>query len=427
MIHYDYLRPRKAEYMRRREEAAFPKKEVRFKILHDSTVLPLRKSGNGEMLFGLGGVLNSYGEYVESSGLKTRFGGAYPFIEPEKRAETVVFCGLFVKHWGHFLVEAVSRLWYFLEHDDGISKYVFVVEENATVNITGNYLRFFQLLGIADRLEFINKPVCFSTVIVPELGYARMTYYSDQFKKIFDTVCVNAIACNPTIKKTDKIYFSRGHFQKAVGSEIGNDLLEHYFESNGFTILYPEELSLEEMICYIRNADICATPSGTLPHNFLFAQDNKKTIVVERTPLINEMQVDVDRIKDLDLTYIDGHWLICPGLSGGGPFCYGYTKEFRRFTKDCEYQQPNSVFLSEKYKKHILKNFLKVHRAFFAYDWGMESWTTMYAGAIVEAHDSTVQEFSDYIKGVKPFMLQHYFQIPYMKQMIKRIIMKLKG
>lgn len=354
--------------------------------------------------------------------MASRFGGTYQIDEIEKRDETVVYCGLFVKHWGHFLVEVVSRLWYFLEQDNGNLKYVFVVEEKNTEKIDGNYLRFFQLLGIDDRIEIINKPVRFKTVIVPELGYSRMHYYSDQYKNIFETVAQNAVAVNPSINKADKIYFSRGHFKKAIDSEIGDDFLESYFKSNGFMILYPEELTLEEMICFIRNADVCATPSGTLPHNYLFAQDNKKIIVVERMTLINEMQVDVDRIKDLDLTYIDGHWLIYPGMSGGGPFCYGYTKEFRKFTDDYKYEQPDSYFLSEKYKKRILRRFIKVHKTFFVYDWGMEKWATMYSEAIVESHEETVQEFYDYIKGNRPFLLKHYFQVPYIKRMVKRLI-----
>lgn len=138
--------------------------------------------------------------------------------------------------------------------------------------------------------------------------------------------------------------------------------------------------------------------------------------------LVNEMQVDVDRIKDLEMTYIDGHWLIYPGVSGGGPFCYGYTNEFRRFTDDWGYRHPADAFLSERYKKHMMRSFIRIHRAFFVYDWGMEKWTTMYADAIFESHEATVEEFSDYIKGYKPFLFMHYFQIPYIKRMAKRII-----
>lgn len=427
MIHYAYLRPQKADHLRRRENAQFPKIEVGFSIFNNSTILPRKSIDADEVVFGRGGVVDSNGNYVEKSGLTSRFGGLYPIDKVEHRDEKVVYCGMFIRHWGHFLVEVVSRLWFFLEHDDGISKYVFVVEENTTENINGNYLRFFQLLGIAERIEVINKPTSFKTVIVPELGYSRMRYYSDQYKNIFDTVVKNAVATNPTICQTDKIYFSRGHFKKAINSEIGHELLEHYFKLNGFTVLYPEELSLEEMICYIRNADICATPSGTLPHNYLFAQDHKKTIVVERMTLINEIQVDVDRIKNLDLTYIDGHWLVYPGVSGGGPFLYGYTKEFNKFTNDREYQHPDSGYFADKYRKHVLRKFLKTHKAFFVYDWGMEKWATMYADAIVEAHEDTVQEFYDYIKGNKPFLLKHYFQIPYIKKGIKRFVYQKRG
>ena len=424
MINYKYLRAKKAEYLMSRKNAAFPKINVGYQEHHNSTVLPLRVQGCEGLLFGKGGVIDCQGQYIESSGILSRFWGSYPVKEIEYRDETVVYCGLLVKHWGHFLVESVSRLWYFLENDDGAVKYIFVIEENAKNQIEGNYLRFFQMLGISDRVEIINKPVCFRSVIVPELGYARMKYYSDPYKSIFEAIASKAIEADPTIDKAKKIYFSRGHFRKAISSEIGNDFLEHYFESNGFKILYPEELTLEEMICYIRFADICAVPSGTLPHNFLFAQDNKKIIIVERMPMINEIQVDVDRMKDLDVTYIDGHWLIYPGFAGSGPFCYGYTDEFSRFSIDYGYQHPSGYFLSEKYKKFCLKRFLKLHNRFFGYDWGMERWSIIYAEALLESHEDTVHAFFDYIKGNKPFLFHHYFQISYIKKKIKHLVKK---
>lgn len=70
---------------------------------------------------------------------------------------------------------------------------------------------------------------------------------------------------------------------------------------------------------------------------------------------------------------------------------------------------------------------MKTHKIFFGYDWGMESWATMYADAIVESHEATVQEFADYIRGNKPFMLKHYFQIPYIKRMVKRLLLQKRG
>lgn len=55
MINYEYLRPIKAKYLKRREEAEFPKIEVGFQTFNNSIILPLKKNKQGELLFGRGG------------------------------------------------------------------------------------------------------------------------------------------------------------------------------------------------------------------------------------------------------------------------------------------------------------------------------------------------------------------------------------
>ena len=42
---------------------------------------------------------------------------------PVYKDEKVVYCGYLVNHWGHFLIEAVTRLWYFMERDATIDVY----------------------------------------------------------------------------------------------------------------------------------------------------------------------------------------------------------------------------------------------------------------------------------------------------------------
>ena len=54
--------------------------------------------------------MDENGQYVELSGIPTRIWGSYAFPRAEHRNETVVYCGFLVNHWGHFLVEAVTRL-----------------------------------------------------------------------------------------------------------------------------------------------------------------------------------------------------------------------------------------------------------------------------------------------------------------------------
>ena len=156
-IDYRYMRPKKAAALK--QWCDFPV-EIRENPTiwqgSNATILPLRKDPS--LQFGRGGVVDCNGSYVDMSAIPLRVQHSYPFENAPFRDEKVVYCGYLINHWGHFLIEAVTRLWYFLENDTTIDKYVFFIEENADREITGNYLEFLKLLKIWDKLEIINTP-----------------------------------------------------------------------------------------------------------------------------------------------------------------------------------------------------------------------------------------------------------------------------
>ena len=144
-IDYRYLRPKKAEWLKRMYHTPFPERQtLSLWTGRNATVLPLRPIPNDGLLFGRGGVVDEQGQYVELSGIPTRIGKGYAFENAVYRDEKVVYCGYLVNHWGHFLVEAVTRLWYV--NDPTVDKYVFFLNENQEREIKGNYREFFQLL-----------------------------------------------------------------------------------------------------------------------------------------------------------------------------------------------------------------------------------------------------------------------------------------
>ena len=199
-----YLRPKKAAALRKWHEDKF---EVRDSLEvwqgNNATILPLRK--DSRVQFGLGGVVDADGRYVELSAITGRVQFAYAFQNPEYRDEKVVYCGYMIHHWGHFLIEAVCRLWYFLEKDETIDRYVFFLDENEQREIKGNYREFLELLGIWDKVEFINRPTTFREVLVPELALKCMTYYSPKLRNMFDVIAENVVP-DPSWKPLEKIY-----------------------------------------------------------------------------------------------------------------------------------------------------------------------------------------------------------------------------
>ena len=420
-IDYTYLRPKKAEALKKWYDAPI---EIRDDPAiwqgARATILPLRRNPDFGLLFGKGGVVDQDGAYVDLSAIPGRVQYAYPFEKAQYRDEKVVYCGYMVNHWGHFLIEGVTRLWYFMEQDDTIDKYVFFLDENEQREIQGNYREFLQLLGIWEKLEFINQPTTYRQVIVPELGIHMRHAYTPKLLKVFDAVAEN-VQPDPSWEAPEKIYYSRSQFQKGQQFEFGFDALDNFFEKNGYTILYPEKVPLGRMIHYIRSCKVVATPSGTLPHNMLFATQGQKLEIFERLTINNDNQTDINRLRDLDVVYIDAHIPIY-SVGFAGPSIMAYTPEFARFAEDQGYQPPDAKYLTKKHYKNCFIHYMKSYQDLYRYNWYEEEWYAPLADYLYEGFQAGHSFYGDYLDGKRPFLWHHYLELHYFKQWIKRLL-----
>ena len=420
-IDYQYLRPKKAAALK--QWCDFPV-EVRDAPEvwrgKNAAILPLKRDPSFGLLFGKGGVVDERGEYVSLSCIEKRVQYAYPFENAEYKDETVVYCGYLVNHWGHFLIEGVTRLWYFLENDPTIDKYVFFLDENEAREIKGNYRLFLELLKIWDKLEIINQPTTYREIIVPELGIHMRTAYTPKLTRVFDAAAAN-VQPDLSWETPEKIYFSRSQFQKGKPFEFGFDSLDNFYEKNGYTILYPEKVPLDRMIHYIRNAKVVASLSGSLPHNMLFARQGQTVEIVERLVISDDNQTDVNRMRDLNVIYIDANIPLYP-IDFVGPFIMGYTPELQRFAADNGYAPPDEKYLTEKHYKHCFVQYMKAYSDLYRYNWFQDSWYGPFADSLYEGFQAGHAFFGDYLDGKKPFRWHHYLELHYFKQLIKRVL-----
>ena len=418
-IDYRYMRPKKAAALK--QWCDFPV-EIRNNPEiwqgQKATILPLRP--DPALQFGRGGVVDCEGNYVELSGIPLRVQHGYPFENAEYRDEKVVYCGYLINHWGHFLIEAVTRLWYFMENDTSVDKYVFFIEEGSDREITGNYLEFLKLLKIWERLEIINKPTTYREVIVPELGIVCRESYTPKLLKVFDAVAENAVP-DPDWETPEKIFYSRSQFKKGMPFEFGFECIDNFFEKNGYTILYPEKVPLRRMIHYIRNSKVVASLSGSLPHNMLFARQGQKLEIVERLVINDDNQTDVNRMRELKVTYIDANMPVY-SVNFVGPVIMGYTEQLKGFAQDNGYEPPDAKYLTEGYRKQCFARYMKAYEDLYDYRWFMEDWFAQFAESLYEGFQAGLGYFGDYINRKKPYRWYHYFEFHYWKQFAKRLL-----
>lgn len=423
-IDYRYLRPKKAAALRSWHEEPFHiTEDLQVWSGKNATILPMRRVPGDPYLFGRGGVVDASGNYVELSAIKDRVESGYPFENPAYVDKKVVFCGYFFTHWGHFLIETVARLWYFLENDSSIDSYVFFVNENSNQVPMGNYREFFQLFGIWDKLEFIDTPTAYREVVVPQVAFHFRDYYSSKYLRIFDTIAGN-VQPQPDWDRPEKLFFTRSQFVKCLQYEFGHDALDDFFRKNGYTIISPEKLTLSQTIYYIRNAREVASVSGTLPHNLLFGNPGQKLVIVERGILNNDCQVNVNRMKHLNTTYIDANYALYT-VAMIGPFMLGYTPLLERYAQDHGMQPPAECYRTDAYRNQNFCKYMAAYQDEYRYQWYMEDWFVEATDYLVEAYRDSFPYFEAYLKGNEPCLKEHRFQFHYFKQFIKKILRKL--
>lgn len=420
-IDYQYLRPQKAAWLRAMYADPFDmEKPLSVWRGRNATILPLRKENRGSYRFGIGGVVDEDGQAVALSAIEARMGAGYPFENPEYRDEKVVYCGYMINHWGHFLVEAVNRLWFALESDEPVDKYVFYLKDNEQREIKGNYREFLELIGVWDKCEFISHPTTYREVIVPESAFVFLRYSSPQYRRIFDTVA-QRIRIDPQWKTYDKLFFTRSAFAKGNHSDFGVEMLDSFFRNNGYEVVAPEKLSLSQLIYMIRSAKEIATISGTVHHNILFGNQGQKITIMERLIVNIDYQVSVNQVRDLDVTYVDANFNLT-AVSMAGPFCVGYNHILQRFQEDKKMNPPDPEFTTRQYRDACFKGYMRSYQDNYRYRWHMDSSGPELHLALYEAYQDNYQYFEEYLNGSRPFLPEHYFQIHYLKQWIKRLL-----
>lgn len=421
-IDYSYLRPKKAEKLKQWHDKSLEFREhLRIWEGEDATILPMRRP-MGE--YGRGGVVDNEGRYVPESEIGKAVYQGYDFANAEYRNEKVVYCGFLINHWGHFLLEGISRLWYYFENDLTIDKYIFFLEENEQREISGNYKELLQLLNIWDKLEFINRPTTFRYMVVPEPSYRCGRYYSAQFLRIFEEA-VKHVRSDPTWKKPEKIFLSRSKFSKGKSYEFGLEALDDFYKKNGYTIIFPETISLSQLIYYIQHTTVVASTSGTLPHHMLFAKRGHKLVILERCVINNDFQVDVNKMMNLDVTYIDAHLPIY-SVQVGGPFIMGYTEWLESYAKENSLMPPNSKYCTKFYWKRCFIKYMSSYKYHYYHQWYIPDWYMQFAEELWEGYQAGEKYYGKYLAGRHIVSMSQCFDGYYLRHMINWILKKMR-
>jgi capsular polysaccharide biosynthesis protein len=357
-----YLRPKKAEQLRK-VYADYENRtgKLRVRTFENRLLTPIGYTDVTD-------IEEQEGQILDDEGLRTESSPATNLNEIKH--ETVIFAGYLRLHFGHFLVNTVSRLWFLYTHPEvKYDKIVFARKPDEDPTLRGNMLEILNVLGITDKLEIIEVPTAYEKVIVPDNSISReRSYYSEEYNLVYDRLreLILKDHCESARQWPKRIYFTRTKFAVNANrfSEIGAEAFDEYFKQIGFEIIAPEQLDIRQLICLLEHAEIVASPIGTVSHNILFGRKNTKLILLEKHWFNNDYQAAINLSKGLMATYIDSHLTIKNTDYSCGPLFYYPTPQFVAFLKDNDYTLPDKKFFSEQLLRKNLQMYFRIYKQY---------------------------------------------------------------
>ena len=418
-LNLEYLRPLKAGLLSERYRLYQEKRGEEGIILEiEDAMIIAGKSTSGSLVCG---VADCDGRFVElSSDPETgeeieRLASIATRVE--HREESAVFLGSFNAHWGHFITDCLSMFW-FLERDLKTDVYVFACERMSP-DIYPNIREALQLLGVWGKIRFIDHPVGYKKVFVPQCGMKPREYILDSTKYVYDRIRQAALEGKergdaPGSYK--RILLGRSAFPKACSNDLGTKEMEQLFSEAGYMAVSPEKMSLTELIRLLDGASEVAAITGTLPHNMLFAPDGIKLTLIEKYPTINNYQQGIDILRNLEVTPVSCDWIINSVNPGLGPFLIGITPYLRRFFSERGF--PVTLPAGNGVDVSMLRHYFHQYKRHYGRQWILPEWLECEIGLLREAYRESFEEFGNYLGTSRPLMVSDWFNIRLVAKMI---------
>lgn len=184
--------------------------------------------------------------------------------------EPVLFGGYLMNHYGHFIIESMSRLW---ARDRFPDLPIVFTRQGKWRNTPGYGDDVIDALNLRDRIRLIDKPTMLRQAICPGTAFEYRW-------RAFAVADEPHLSVAKNLKTRSRRVWSRPAYLTRSGlpdnlRKSGTEpALEAELAQRGFDIVRPEELSLAEQIELFEQAPLIVGTVGSAMHTALFSRSS---------------------------------------------------------------------------------------------------------------------------------------------------------
>ncbi|QIK78060.1 glycosyltransferase family 61 protein [Sphingomonas piscis] len=214
--------------------------------------------------------------------------------------EPVLFCGHLMKHYGHFVIESMSRLWARDLHTDLPVLFTRPGKWREPPSYGTDVLA---ALGVEARMMAVDEPTIFRQVVCPGTAFEYRWKAFTVADEPHLTVAKN-LAGSPTTDWRRPVYLTRSGLPGDLRKSKEEPELEAELLQRGFDIVRPETLSLAEQISLFDNAPLVVGTVGSAMHTALFSRSANRKLAILNWGRGFENCLLVDSVKEHDSYYL---------------------------------------------------------------------------------------------------------------------------
>lgn len=238
-----------------------------------ATVLPLEDDPGAPVPFRMGALSQDGRPIALASHLRGRQATAQPAARATDAewAGNHVFGGMLWDHFGHFLLEGLSRAWAFAD----LPGPIIWVRRAPHARLTPWQADILQLIGLGGREHrVVTAPVRVGRLAVPQQGLVMWRYLHPRQAEL--------LAAYPfrSPEPGRRVWLSRSGLPSKLARIDGETLVEATLSARGWTILHPENMSIAEQLAALEAAELIAGFAGSAFHGLLLARDIRARIVI---------------------------------------------------------------------------------------------------------------------------------------------------
>lgn len=206
------------------------------------------------------------------------------------------FDGEHSAHYGHFLLETLPRLWCFDIID--ITNRMLLMH-----NVNKPFIqKLIAPFGLGDKnLIQLDGPSIVRDLIVSRQPYVLERTVSANARKVFNHISLYYDKGSTP----EKIYVSRSRFQ-GQRQLLNEKEVEEFFANKGYSIIYPEALTVDEQVNVFGNARFIVGASGSAMYNLVFGRRKEKVLILVSDRFITLNDALINHGSGCEVRYVSG-------------------------------------------------------------------------------------------------------------------------